>query len=180
MGKIFAVEYVTLDGVFEEPGIWSGPYFNDELVKFQQDNLAECDGLLLGRVTYDGFSKAWPAMEAETGDFGVRMNSIPKWVASTTLTAPTWNASVLEGDVPTAVAALKEQDLTLMVAGSATLVETLRANGLIDEYRLMIYPLVAGSGRRLIPDGAAPGELKLTDAATTDSGVIVARYVPAQ
>jgi dihydrofolate reductase len=88
-------------------------------------------------------------MEAETGDFGVRMNSIPKWVASTTLTEPTWNASVLDGDVPTAVAALKERDLTLMVAGSATLVEALRANGLIDEYRLMIYPVVAGSGRRL-------------------------------
>jgi dihydrofolate reductase len=179
MGKIFAVEYVTLDGVFEEPGIWSGPYFDEELVRFQQDNLAECDGLLLGRVTYEGFAKAWPAMEAETGDFGVRMNSIPKWVASTTLTEPTWNASVVDGDVPTAVAALKERDLTLMVAGSATLVETLRANSLIDEYRLMIYPIVAGSGRRLIGDSAAPGQLKLTDATTTGSGVIIARYVPA-
>jgi dihydrofolate reductase len=178
MGKIFAVEYVTLDGVFEEPG-WSGPYFNKELERFQQDNLWECDGLLLGRVTYEGFAQAWPAMEAETGDFGVRMNSIPKWVASTTLAEPTWNASVLDGDVPTAVAALKEQDLTLMVAGSATLVETLRANGLIDEFRLMIYPVIVGSGRRLIADGAAPGELKLTDVTTTGSGVIVARYVPA-
>ena len=177
MGKIFAVEYVTLDGVFEEPGVWSGPYFDETLINFQRDNLFECDGLLLGRVTYDGFSKAWPEMEAETGDFGVRMNAIPKWVASTTLTEPTWNASVLDGDVPTAVAALKEQDLTLMVAGSATLVETLRADGLIDEYRLMIYPVVAGSGRRLFPDGAAQGSLKLTDASTTDSGVIVARYV---
>jgi len=180
MGKIFAVEYVTLDGVFEEPGVWSGPYFNEELIKFQQDNLAECDGLLLGRVTYEGFSQAWPAMEAETGDFGVRMNTIPKWVASTTLTAPTWNATVLEGDVPTGVAALKERpDLTLMVAGSATLVETLRATRLIDEFRLMIYPLVAGSGRRLFGDGAAEGALKLTDATTTESGVILARYVPA-
>ncbi|HEX2307828.1 MAG TPA: dihydrofolate reductase family protein [Jatrophihabitantaceae bacterium] len=178
MGKIFTVEYVTLDGVFEEPG-WSGPYFNKELEKFQQDNLSECDGLLLGRVTYEGFAQAWPAMEAETGDFGVRMNSIPKWVASTTVTEPTWNASVLDGDVPSAVAALKERDLTLMVAGSATLVETLRANGLIDEYRLMIYPVVVGSGRRLFGDGAAPGELKLTDATTTESGVIIARYVPA-
>jgi dihydrofolate reductase len=178
MGKIFAVEYITLDGVFEEPG-WSGPYFNEELQKFQQDNLLECDGLLLGRVTYEGFAQAWPQMEAETGEFGVRMNSIPKWVASTTLTEPTWNASVLDGDVPTAVAALKEQNLTLMVAGSATLVETLRANGLVDEYRLMIYPVIVGSGRRLFGEGAAPGELKLTDATTTESGVIVARYVPA-
>jgi dihydrofolate reductase len=177
MGKIFAVEYVTLDGVFEEPGVWSGPYFDEELQKFQQDNLWECDGLLLGRVTYEGFAQAWPAMEAETGDFGVRMNSIPKWVASTTLTEPTWNASVLDGDAPTAVATLKEQDLTLMVAGSATLIETLRANGLVDEYRLMIYPVVVGSGRRLFGDDAAPGELKLTDATTTESGVIVARYV---
>jgi dihydrofolate reductase len=178
MGKIFAVEYITLDGVFEEPG-WSGPYFNEELQKFQQDNLLECDGLLLGRVTYEGFAQAWPQMEAETGEFGARMNSIPKWVASTTLTEPTWNASVLDADVPTAVAALKEQNLTLMVAGSATLVETLRANGLVDEYRLMIYPVIVGSGRRLFGEGAAPGEVKLTDATTTESGVIVARYVPA-
>jgi dihydrofolate reductase len=179
MGQIFAVEYVSLNGVFEEPGVWSGPYFNEELQKFQQDNLWECDGLLLGRVTYEGFAQAWPAMEAETGEFGVRMNSIPKWVASTTVTEPTWNASVLEGDVPSAVAALKGRDLTLMVAGSATLVETLRANGLIDEYRLMIYPVVVGSGRRLFADGAAPGELRLTDATTTASGVIIARYVSA-
>jgi dihydrofolate reductase len=180
VGKVFAVEYVTLDGVFEEPA-WSGPYFNEELQQFQWNNLVEADGLLLGRVTYQGFAQAWPAMEAETGEFGVRMNSIPKWVASTTLTSTEWNASVLTGDdVPAAVSALKQQpDLALMVAGSATLLATLRAHGLIDELRLMIYPVTVGTGRRLFADGGPDGAWTLTEATTTTSGVIVARYTPA-
>jgi dihydrofolate reductase len=179
MGTIFAVEYLTLDGVFEEPA-WSGPYFNEELQQFQSNNLLECDGLLLGRVTYQGFAQAWPAMEADTGEFGVRMNSLPKWVASTTLTSTEWNASLLAGDVVAAVSELKQRpDLTLMIAGSSTLVETLRAAGLIDEYRLMIYPVIVGSGRRLFGDGASPGAWTLTDATTTASGVIIARYTPA-
>jgi dihydrofolate reductase len=176
MGKIFAVEYLTLDGVFEEPA-WSGPYFNEELQKFQWDNLVECSGLLLGRVTYQGFASAWPAMEAETGEFGVRMNTIPKWVASTTLTDTEWNAQLLRGDVGEAVAKLKaEPGLDLMIAGSAMLVETLRSAHLIDEYRLMIYPVVVGSGRRFFGDAAASDQWTLTGTTTTDSGVIIARY----
>ena len=177
VGRIFAVEYVTLDGVFEDPA-WSGPYFDEQLQKFQADNLAECDGLLLGRVTYEGFAKAWPAMEADTGDFGVRMNSIPKWVASTTLTDTEWNATLLQGDVATAVTELKQQDLTLMIDGSATLVETLRRHDLIDEYRLMIYPVIVGAGRKLFADSGA-STLRLTSATTSASGVVVACYVPA-
>jgi dihydrofolate reductase len=178
MGKIFAVEYVTLNGVFEDPA-WSGPYFNEELQQFQWDNLFECDGLLLGRVTYQGFAQAWPSMEAETGDFGKRMNSIGKYVASTTLTSTEWNATLLEGDVPEAVAKLKESDQTLMIGGSATLIETLRAHNLIDEYRLMIYPVIVGSGKRLFGDGAAAGTMKLTKTQSTESGVIIATYAPA-
>ncbi|MGH8960492.1 MAG: dihydrofolate reductase family protein [Jatrophihabitantaceae bacterium] len=178
MGKIFAVEYLTLDGVFDEPGRWSGPYFDEQLQSFQADNLLECDGLLLGRVTYEGFADAWPKMEAETGDFGKRMNSIGKYVASTTLTSPEWNATLLEGDVTAAVATLKESGQSLMIAGSAKLVETLRARNLIDEYRLMIYPLIAGSGNRLFGNGVG-SELTLAKTQTTGSGVIVATYVPA-
>jgi dihydrofolate reductase len=178
MGRIFAVEYVTLDGVFEEPS-WSGPYFDEQLQKFQLDNLVECDALLLGRVTYEGFAKAWPAMEADTGEFGVRMNSIPKWVASRTLTGTEWNATLLGGDVPTAVAELKQRDLTLMIDGSATLIDTLRRHDLIDEYRLMIYPVILGSGRRLFAEPAAPASLRLISTQASPSGVIIARYGPA-
>jgi dihydrofolate reductase len=177
MGKVFAVEYVTLDGVFDEPGQWSGPWFNDELQQWQADNLAECDGLLLGRVTYEGFAQAWPAMEEMTGDFGKRMNSMGKYVASTTLTSTEWNATLLDGDVPDAVAQLKESDQTLMINGSARLVESLRVADLIDEYRLMIYPVVAGHGNRLF--GPADSTLTLTGTQTTGSGVIIATYVPA-
>jgi dihydrofolate reductase len=177
MGRIFAVEYVTLDGVCDEPGQWSGPWFNEELQAWQADNLQECDGLLLGRVTYEGFAQAWPAMEEMTGEFGKRMNSIGKYVASTTLTSTEWNATLLEGDVPEAVAKLKESDQTLMIAGSAKLVESLRAADLIDEYRLMIYPVVTGSGNRLF--GSVKSTLTLAGSRSTESGVIIATYVPA-
>ena len=100
MGKIVAVEYTTLDGVFEEPA-WSGPYFNDELGSWQFRNLAEADALLLGRKTYEGFKASWPQMEESTGEFGVKMNSMPKHVATTTLTEPEWNATFIQGGWPT-------------------------------------------------------------------------------
>ncbi|SOD72820.1 dihydrofolate reductase [Jatrophihabitans sp. GAS493] len=175
MGKIFAVEYLTLDGGFEDPG-WSGPYFNEELQQFQFDNLLECDALLLGRVTYQGFAQAWPSMEAETGDFGRRMNSIGKYVASTTLGAPEWNATLIEGHVIDAVKRLRASEETLMIAGSATLVESLRSYGLIDEYRLMIYPVVVGHGRRFF--GEAPSSMTLVNSLVTKSGVAVLTYHP--
>jgi len=155
MGKVFAVEYLTLDGVMEEPS-WSGPYFNDELAAFQYDNLFECDALLLGRVTYEGFAAAWPVASDEQG-FADRMNGIGKYVASTTLTETKWNATLLEGDVPAAVAKLKQSDQTLMIDGSAESVESLRPHDLVDEYRLMVFPVVVGSGKRLFgPGGQSP------------------------
>jgi dihydrofolate reductase len=116
-------------------------------------------------------------MEEMTGEFGKRMNSIGKYVASTTLTSTEWNATLLEGDVPEAVAKLKESDQTLMIAGSAKLVESLRAADLIDEYRLMIYPVVTGSGNRLF--GSVKSTLTLAGSRSTESGVIIATYVPA-
>ncbi|SDJ36890.1 Dihydrofolate reductase [Frankineae bacterium MT45] len=175
MGKIFAVEYLTLDGVFEDPQ-WSSPYFNEELQQFQYNNLFECDALLLGRVTYQGFAQAWPTMEAETGDFGQRMNSIGKYVASTTLATPEWNATLIEGHVIDAVKRLKASDETLMIAGSATFVESLRSYGLIDEYRLMIYPVIVGRGRRFF--GEAQTSLTLVDSLITKSGVALLTYHP--
>ena len=99
MRKIVATEYVSLDGVMDEPGVWSGPFFNDEAIKFKYDELFASDALLLGRVTYEGFAKAWPTMEG-TGDFGERMNGMPKYVVSTTLRNPEWtNSHVISANV---------------------------------------------------------------------------------
>ncbi|MEU8817908.1 dihydrofolate reductase family protein [Actinoplanes sp. NPDC048796] len=177
MGTIVAVEYVTLDGVFEEPS-WSGPYFNDELGGWQAANLGEADALLLGRKTYEGFKAAWPQMEEATGDFGVRMNSMPKHVATTTLTEPEWNATFLRGDVAEAVRALKAGPVNLLINGSADLVNYLTRHNLIDEYRIMIYPVVQGEGRKLWEPGTKIA-LSLTGTWQTKTGVDVVTYVPA-
>jgi len=178
MAKIVAVEYLTVDGIMENPA-WSGPYFNDEVAAFQNDNLMEADAMLLGRVTYEGFAEAWPKMEEQTGDFGVKMNSMPKHVATTTLTTPEWNATFIEGDVAAAVAELKKSDAAILINGSATLVAYLAAAGLIDEYRFMIYPVIVGEGKRLWPDGQPPASLVLTESQITESGVAILTYVPA-
>ncbi|BDZ47945.1 pyrimidine reductase [Frondihabitans sucicola] len=179
MSKVIAVEYLTLDGVFEEPG-WSGPYFGDELGSFQNDNLMEADALLLGRITYEGFSQAWPAMEEATGEFGVKMNSMPKWVATSTPDALEWNATALAGTAVDAVAALKADDATgtLLVNGSADLVNALSAAGLIDEYRFMVFPVVVGSGKKLWAEGTTAA-LELVKSQITSTGVAVLTYVPA-
>lgn len=134
--------------------------------------------MLLGRVTYEGFSQAWPE---RGGEFADKMNTMPKYVASTTLKDPEWdNTTVLEGDVPEAVAKLREQDGgPLLVAGSQTLVHTLIEHGLVDEYRLMIFPVVLGSGKRLFPDSPDKTPLKLVDTQAFPTGVIVHTYHPA-
>jgi dihydrofolate reductase len=177
MGKVVAVEYVTLDGVFEEPQ-WSGPYFNDELASWQATNLNEADALLLGRKTYEGFKAAWPQMEDATGDFGVKMNSMPKHVATTTLTDPEWNATFIVGEVADAVAKLRTEPGNLLINGSASLVNYLTKHNLIDEYRIMIYPVVQGEGRKLWDDGTKIA-LTLGDSWRTATGVEVVTYVPA-
>ncbi|MET0493364.1 MAG: dihydrofolate reductase family protein [Actinoplanes sp.] len=177
MGKIVAVEYVTLDGVFEEPG-WSGPYFNDELGAWQAANLEEADALLLGRKTYEGFKAAWPQMEEATGDFGKKMNSMPKWVATTTLDTPEWNAQFLPGDAAEAIGKLKSEPGSLLINGSASLVNLLTRHNLIDEYRIMVFPVVVGEGRKLWDEGTKVA-LSLTKTFTTRTGVEVITYVPA-
>lgn len=180
MSRVVAVEYVTLDGVFEEPG-WSGPYFGAELSKFQWDNLMEADALLLGRVTYQGFSQAWPQMETETGEFGQKMNSMPKYVATSTLDALKWNAQKLDGDIVTAVTALKADDATgtLLLNGSGDLFNVLSEAGLIDEYRFMLFPIVVGSGKKLWRDGSPQRALTLTSSLVTETNTLVLTYVPA-
>jgi dihydrofolate reductase len=177
MGKIVAVSYVTLDGVFEEPA-WSGPYFNEELQQWQADNLREADLQLLGRKTYEGFKEAWPKMEAETGWFGERMNSMPKRVATTTLTEPEWNATFIEGDVAEAVRELKAGPESILIGGSANLINYLTKHKLIDEYRIMVYPVVVGAGKKLWDEGTSVA-LTLSSSFVTKTGVAVLSYLPA-
>ncbi len=177
MGTVVAVEYLTIDGIMGEPA-WSAPYFNKEVMQFQQDNLFGSDALLLGRDTYEGFKAAWPAMTDKAG-FADKMNGMPKYVVTSTLDAGEWNATLLKGDADSAVAQLKKEfDGTLLINGSATLFQALHAAGLIDEYRFMIYPVLEGKGKRLFPEGTPVGTLNLVKTLVTASGVIIAWYQP--
>jgi len=178
--KVIVTEYVTLDGVMEEPGQWSFPFWNDEAAQFKSDELFASDALLLGRVTYQGFAAAWPTM-TDTGEFGEKMNSMPKYVASTTLEEVAWNNSrLIKGNVVEEVSALKRQPgQDILVAGSGVLVHTLMQHDLIDEYRLMVHPIILGSGKRLFRDGGAMKTLKLVETKTFSSGIVVLTYQPA-
>jgi dihydrofolate reductase len=183
MGKIVVSEFITLDGVIEDPGGagehpeggWSFRFGrNEEGMAFKFEELMAADAQLLGRVTYDGFAKAWPQMEA-TGEFGEKMNAMPKYVVSSTLEHPTWtNSRVIGLDQ---AAELKDRyDGDVLVAGSARLVRGLAARDLVDEYRLMVFPIVLGSGKRLF-DGAPVTMLRPASSRPLgDSGVNVHIY----
>jgi len=187
MSRIVAAEYVTADGVMQDPGgmgeiergAWSNPYWNDELAKVQAELLFASDALLLGRVTYEGFAATWPEMEDEEGEFAKRMNAMPKYVASRTLKSAEWNGSIITGDVPEAVARLKEQrDRNLLLYGSGALLNTLLGHDLIDQYRIMIHPVVLGQGKRLFREASEEKPLRLVDVSTTSTGVMIADYEP--
>ena len=135
MARIVAVEYLSLDGVFENPA-WTQPYFDEAVGDFQREAMQWADALLMGRVTYDGMSQAWPATGNDPSTGGDIMNSIGKYVPTSTLSKPTWNATFLSGDVVESVTRLKAGEENLVIYGSGELTETLRAAGLIDEYRL--------------------------------------------
>lgn len=177
MGTIVAAEYVTLDGVMEAPA-WTGPYFNDELAKLQSDLLFSSDALLLGRVTYEGFAASWPQMEEIEGEFAVRMNTMPKHVASRTLTRTEWNAQLLDGDAADAVAKLKEGPGQFLIYGSADLLNSLLQHNLIDQYRLMTFPVVQGRGKRLFNADVDPRSFRQVSSTTISSGVVVTDYAP--
>jgi len=180
MRKVILSSYVTLDGVMEAPNEWSFQFWNDELAKFKYDELFASDALLIGRVTYQGFAAAWPTMEG-TGEFGERINGMPKYVASTTLTETEWNATLIAGDVAEAVAALKQQPgQDILVWGSADLARTLMQHDLIDEYRLMVYPVIVGKGKRLFKEGIGATTLTLVGTQTTDTSVVILTYRPAE
>ena len=177
MRKVVVAEFLSLDGVMDEPA-WTVPYWNDEIAKFKYDELFASDAHLLGRVTYQGFAAAWPSRTDEQG-FADRMNSLPKYVVSTTLEKVEWNNShLIKKNVVEEISRLKQQPgQDILVAGSATLVNTLVEHDLVDEYHLLIYPVVLGKGKRLFKDGSKTS-LKLVETKSFSSGVVAHIYQP--
>jgi Dihydrofolate reductase len=179
MRRVVWAEYVSVDGVVDDPS-WTRAFWNDELSRLQKEQLFRSDALLLGRVTYEAFAQAWPTMTDPEG-FADRMNRLPKHVASRTLKKFEWNAKPIEGDVADGVARLKQQSGgDLLIYGSASLVSSLIPHDLIDEYRLMVHPVVVGGGRHLVRDIAQTKTLKLTDTKMLTSGVVVLSYEPSR
>ena len=187
MGRIVVTEFVSLDGVMEDPGGaedfkhggWTFEIARgEEGDKFKLDETANSDALLLGRVTYEGFAEAWPSRE---GDFADKFNTMPKYVVSSTLDNPSWNNStVLKGDVVEEVSKLKKQhDGDVVVHGSAQLAQALLEHDLVDELRLMVFPVVLGSGKRLFGDASDKKRLRLADSKTVGEGVTILVYQPA-
>jgi dihydrofolate reductase len=188
MGRIVVTEFVSLDGVMEDPGgaedfKYGGWTFEiargDEGDKFKLEETLESSALLLGRVTYEGFAEAWPS---RTGEFADKFNNMPKYVVSSTLDEPEWNNStVLREDVVDAVSKLRnELEGDIVVHGSGQLVRTLLEHDLIDELRLMVFPVVLGSGKRLFGDTSDKKPLKLVDSKTVGDGVSILVYNPAR
>jgi len=178
MRKIVATEFLSLDGVMGDPQNWSFPYWTDEIGKFKRDELFASDAQLLGRVTYEGFAAAWPSRTDEDG-YADRLNSLPKYVVSTTLEKAEWNNSHLISEhVAEAISNLKQQPgQDILIHGSQTLVQTLLKHDLIDQYHLLVFPLVLGSGLRLFKDGSKTA-LKLVETKTFSSGVVAHIYQP--
>jgi dihydrofolate reductase len=184
MAKIIVTEFVSLDGVMEDPGgaedfKYGGWTFEfdrgDEGNKFKLDETMESDALLLGRKTYEGFAAAWPSRE---GEFADKFNNMPKYVVSSTLEKPEWNNThVLTGDVVEAVRKLKhEQDGTIVVHGSGQLAQTLIENDLVDQLNLMVFPVVLGSGKRLFGETSDKKPLQLADSRSVGDGVAILIY----
>jgi dihydrofolate reductase len=170
MGKLVESTFVTLDGVIADPQVWGPPYWDDEHAAYARKLLFSADALLLGRATYEGFAQAWPQRSGD--DMSDRINAMPKRVASRTLTETTWNATLIEGDVAEGVAELKRAGGDLLKFGTGELDRTLLEHGLVDEFHFWVFPVLAGGGQRLI-EGIDTTHLKLADASTFRSGIVV-------
>lgn len=175
MRKVVVTEFMSLDGVMEDPG-WTFKYWNDEIAKFKGEESSANDALLLGRVTYQGFAAAWPESKDEGADY---FNSVRKYIVSTTLDTVEWNNSTLIKDnIVAEITSLKQQDgKDIAVHGSATLVQTLMEYNLVDRYRLLVYPVVVGKGKRLFKEGTA-ATLTLLESQSFGSGVVALIYEP--
>jgi dihydrofolate reductase len=187
MGRIVVTEFISLDGVIEDPGgsedfKYGGWSFEiergDEGDRFKLDEALNSDALLLGRKTYEGFAAAWPSRD---GEFADKFNNMPKYVVSSTLKDPEWtNSTVLDGDLADEVSKLRDEvDGDIVVHGSAQLVQGLVENGLVDELRLMVFPVVLGAGKRLFGETSDKQRLRLSDSKTVGDGVQILTYEPA-
>jgi dihydrofolate reductase len=185
MRKLVVSEFVTLDGVMEAPGGepghphsgWVFDFIGEEQLQYKLEEVLEAESLLIGRVTYESFAGAWPE---RSGQFADKMNTMPKHVVSTTLQNPEWhNSTVISNDVVGNITRLKQREGgPILLNGSRTLVHTLMEHDLVDEYRLMIFPVILGSGRRLFPETRTKTMLRLVDSRSFDSGVVVHTYRP--
>ena len=190
MRKVVVSQFVSLDGVVEDPSSWTFQFSGEEQQKYKLDELAAADTLLLGRVTYEEFAAAWPKMmeqyegpgRAELGEYADMMNGYPKFVVSTTLREAEWNNStVITGNVADEVSTLKQQPgKDNLVFGSTELVNALVRHVLVDEFRLMVFPIVLGGGKRLFEDAGEQRVLSLVDTETFGTDVVVLTYEPAQ
>jgi dihydrofolate reductase len=193
MGTLTIATFMTLDGVMQAPGGpdedrdggfehggWSFPYFSEDMGEVINDAFAKAEAILLGRRTYEIFAASWPNFPDKDDPVASRLNTLPKYVASTTLEKPGWEpTTIIRGDVPAEVAKLKDQYAgEIQVHGSAGLAQTLHAHGLIDEYRLFIEPVVLGTGKRLFEPSAAPTALRLVDSRPMGKGTVLATYQP--
>jgi dihydrofolate reductase len=185
MRKVIASEIVSLDGVVESPETWHFPYFNDEMGEEIGKAMAASDAMLLGRVTYEGFAAFWPSQQPSDEDQEITdyMNNTPKFVVSKTLEESLeWtNSTLIKGDVAEEITRLKRQPgKDISITGSPTLVRSLLQGDLLDELRLMVHPIVVGSGKRLFEDGSDQKALELVDSKTFGTGVVYLTYQPAQ
>jgi dihydrofolate reductase len=191
MSKLVVSTFVSLDGVMQAPGGpdedredgfahggWSVPYFDEDMGAIMVEQFAGMESLLLGRRTYEIFAAHWPQVTDENDPVATKLNAMPKYVASRTLRELTWNNShLLEGDVAEAVAELKRRSAgEINVQGSSDLIRTLQRHDLVDEYRLLVDPVVIGSGKRLFAPGAAPSALRLVGARPTGTGALYCIY----
>ena len=187
MRNVVVSEYVTLDGVMEDPGgvdtfkegNWHFPFLNEEAQKYKHDELFACDALLLGRRTYQEFAPVWPQVSDETG-YADRINSLPKYVVSTTLSELSWNNSrLIKGNLAQEVTKLKhEAGQDILVFGSGELVYQLAQENLIDEYRIMIHPVIVGSGKRLFGERSTPKAFRLVSSKRLGASIVMLTYQP--
>jgi dihydrofolate reductase len=195
MPRLIVSEFLTLDGVMQAPGSptedrsggfdqggWQLDYFDDIFANAMMEGFAATGGFLLGRLTYENFAAHWPNQPADDPLAGT-FNDLPKYVVSTSLTEPlAWqNSTLIQGDLPTRITALKQgTGKDIQVIGSGELVQTLIAHDLVDEYRLLIHPLLLGNGKRLFREGNEPVRLRLVDSKTSGKGVLILTYVPSK
>src|SRR5918912_523909 len=183
MRKVIASEFVSLDGVMESPEQWHFPYYNDEIGEAIGAAMAQADTMLMGRVLYEEWAAYWPQQDPEENPVAAQMNGIQKYVVSTTLEGPLgWsNSTLIGGNVAEEISRLKQQPgKDISISGSGTLVRSLLQDDLLDELRLMVHPVVVGSGKRLFEEGSDQRALQLVDSRTFSTGVLYLTYQPAQ